>query len=70
MSEALPEGITRVLPSIVYNRVQFEDALLVCAYESDLMTWAMELEGAISAKEFRERLSGLSKNQEIYFYCA
>ena len=43
-------------------------ALLVCAYEDPVQCRAME--GSISLHEFRQRLPGLSKNQEMLFICA
>ncbi len=65
-----PDNVERVSPETVYNRVLQGNALLVCAYENSAALWAAELEAAISAKEFRDRLPDLSKSQEVYFYCA
>ncbi len=64
------EDIARVSPEDVHARVLSGEALLVCAYESDIAFRMAELDGAISLEEFEARLPKLPKNQEIYFYCA
>jgi hypothetical protein len=43
--------------------------LLVCAYDTDARFREMELVGAISWLALKPRLSALSKDQEIIFYC-
>jgi hypothetical protein len=45
-------------------------AILVCAYEDESKFKKMRLQGAISLSEFKSKLSSLSKDQEIVFYCA
>ena len=65
-----PGDVERVQPDVVYDRVVSGDALLVCAYKSDLMYWATELFGSIPFKEFEEMAPTLPKDSEIYFYCA
>jgi hypothetical protein len=62
--------ILRVSPEEVYPRVKSGDSLLVCAYDSEETFLTMRLEGAISLKEFKNKVSVLPKNQEIIFYCA
>jgi hypothetical protein len=42
--------------------------LLVCAYDDEDRFRHIRLEGAISFREFQERLPSLDKDQEIVFY--
>ena len=64
MSEA--PGIT---PEDVRSQLSAGDPpLLVCSYGSDIAFQKYNLEGAISAKEFKEKLPTLSKEQKIVFY--
>jgi hypothetical protein len=65
-----PDQIERLSPVVVHERVIGGDALLVCAYESDLAFRAARLEGAISVQEFRSRIPSLVAGQEIIFYCS
>ncbi len=58
----------RVSPAEAYQKVKAGSALLVCAYPDDATFRKMQLEGAISYKEFESRLPGLSKDREIIFY--
>ncbi|HTZ39618.1 MAG TPA: hypothetical protein VMB77_05655 [Syntrophales bacterium] len=58
----------RVSPAEAYQKVKAGTALLVCAYPEDETFKKMQLEGAISLKEFESRLPGLKKEQEIIFY--
>ncbi len=58
----------RVSPAEAYQKVQAGTALLVCAYPEDETFKKMQLEGAISLKEFESRLPRLKKDQEIIFY--
>jgi hypothetical protein len=60
----------RVTPQEIYPRVQAGQALLVCAYADEAKCRSMQLEGAISLREFQSRLPGLPKDQEIVFFCA
>lgn len=59
----------RISPQDARNRVQAGKALLVCAYDNDEMCGRMRLEGALTLGEFNSRLPGISKEQEIVFYC-
>lgn len=71
---AQPTGATaakepvRISPADAYQKVNAGTALLVCAYPDDETFKKMQLEGAISLKEFESRLPGLKKDQEIIFY--
>ncbi len=58
----------RISPAEAYQNVQAGTALLVCVYPDDATFRKMQLEGAISLKEFESRLPGLKKDQEIIFY--
>jgi rhodanese-related sulfurtransferase len=62
--------INRVTPEDIYPRVKSGDTVLVCAYDNEETFRGMRLEGAISLQEFKSRVSGLPKDQEIVFYCA
>jgi hypothetical protein len=61
---------TRLSPQETRQRVTSGSALLVCAYEDDEKCNRLRLEGAISLTEFKSKVSGLSKDEEIIFYCA
>ena len=65
-----PHQVERIAPAIVHERVTSGEALLVCAYDSDIGFWAFELEGAISHQEFKDRLDQLPRDQEVFFYCS
>lgn len=60
----------RVSPEEVRQKAASGSALLVCAYDDDEKFKRIHLEDAISLEEFRSKLSTLSKDQEIVFYCA
>lgn len=62
--------IPRISISDARQRVEEGKALLVCAYESEDVCKGMMLTGAMSLAQFRERVPGLDKEQEIVFYCA
>ncbi len=51
-------------------KVQANEALLVCAYDSDKEFNKNHLDGAISFAVFREMVPSLAKDKEIIFYCA
>ena len=65
MSEAI-----RVSARDVKPRMQSAGALLVCVYQTEEKFLKYQLEGAISYQEFSQKIGDLSKNQEMYFYCA
>ena len=58
----------RIAPEEVYRKLKSGTLLLVCAYEDETRFGAMQLEGAVSLREFESRLSSLPKEQEIVFY--
>jgi len=60
----------RVAVDEVHRKVNDGAALLVCAYDDDEKFHGVHLEGAVSMTEFKTKLSGLDRNQEIFFYCA
>jgi rhodanese-related sulfurtransferase len=60
----------RVSPEEVHQKLKAGKALLVCAYEDESKFTKVHLQGAISLSEFKSKLSSLSKDQEIVFYCA
>jgi rhodanese-related sulfurtransferase len=62
--------VSRITPEETYQKLRVENALLVCAYDSEEQFKSLRLEGAISLPELREKLPSLSKEQEIVFYCA
>ncbi len=65
-----PDQSERLAADAVHERMTKGDALLVCAYENDVVFKAAKLEGAISIQDFRARLSKLRLAQEIIFYCS
>ena len=58
----------RVSPQEVRSKLQAGQALLVCAYESDVKCRQAALEGAVSFSEFERRKSSLPRDLEIVFY--
>ncbi len=60
----------RVPSEEVHQKLQSGTALLVCAYEDDAKFKKVQLQGAISLNEFKSKLSSLTKEHEIVFYCA
>lgn len=62
--------VARISPQETKEKVTSGEALLVCAYASDLKFTANHLEGAISLADFQARVTQLPRGQEIIFYCA
>jgi rhodanese-related sulfurtransferase len=60
----------RITPEEVHQKLKAGNAILVCAYEDESKFKKVHLQGAISLSEFQSKLSSLSKDQEIIFYCA
>ena len=58
----------RVSSLEVRGKLQAGQALLVCAYESDVKFRQAALEGAVSFSEFERRKSSLPRDLEIVFY--
>ncbi len=52
------------------RKANASEALLVCAYEEDEQFKKMKLHGAISYRQFKNKVIHLPKNQEIIFYCS
>lgn len=63
-------GPARVSPEETRQKVVFGSALLVCAYDSDEKFKRVQLEGAVSLNEFRDRLPALHTGHEMIFYCS
>jgi hypothetical protein len=59
----------RISPKEAHRRVAWDEALLVCAYESEEQFHLAQLQGAISLGIFKSRLARLPKDQELIFYC-
>jgi hypothetical protein len=59
----------RVSVEEAFGKIRSGSALLVCAYEDEEKFKMYRLQGAVSLGEFRSKLSVLSKDQEIIFYC-
>lgn len=62
--------VSRITPEETYQKLRVGNALLVCAYDSEEQFRSLQLKGAISLPVFRAKLTSLSKDQEIVFYCA
>ncbi len=60
----------RITPEETHQQLDAGQALLVCAYEDEEKFKKVRLKGAISLSEFKSRLSSLSRDQEVVFYCA
>ena len=64
-----PAAIERISPEDARSRSQAGNAILVCAY-SDQKCEGKMLEGALTRREFEEKLLALPEEQEIIIYCA
>ncbi len=62
------KSIDRIGAKETRQKVLAGEALLVCSYDDKSCKNKM-LQGAIFRGEFEEKLTGLSKEQEIIFYC-
>ena len=58
----------RVSPQEARGKLQAGQALLVCAYESDVKLRQTALDGAIAFSEFERRKASLPRGMEIVFY--
>ena len=61
-------SVERISPEEVRQGLEGGRLLLVCAYEDESRFRRIQLEGAISFREFQSRLPHLAKDQEIVFY--
>jgi hypothetical protein len=64
------ESIERIAVEEARQKVQANQALLVCAYEDDARCRVLNLDGSISLTSFRAKAASLPKSQEIIFFCA
>ncbi|MGD9033801.1 MAG: hypothetical protein PVH02_14115 [Desulfobacteraceae bacterium] len=64
------EGAERIAVIEARQKVVEGQAILVCAYDSDENFNKMRLQGAIPLSTFKDRLTGIEKDQMIIFYCA
>ena len=60
----------RISPEMAWGKITSGSGLLVCAYDDDQKFQNNHLQGALSYAEFQSKLSSISKDQEIIFYCA
>ena len=67
--ELEPSAIERISPQEARSDVQAGKAFLVCAYSGTQCEGKM-LEGALTRKEFEEKLPSLPKDREIITYCS
>lgn len=51
-----------------YNHINYDSALLICAYESDEKFHRLQLEGAIALSEFQSISATVAKDKELIFY--
>ena len=64
------EGAERIAIIEAREKVMEGQAILVCAYDSDEKFNKMRLQGAIPLSTFKDKLTGIEKEQMIIFYCA
>jgi hypothetical protein len=64
------EGAERIAVIEARDKVMEGQAILVCAYDSDEKFNRMRLQGAVPLSTFKDRLTGIEKDQMIIFYCA
>jgi hypothetical protein len=62
--------LMKITASEAHKQVSSGKSLLVCAYRDEEACRKVQLEGSISLAQLESRLTGLSKDQEIIFYCA
>jgi|GEM_PF-270887 len=62
-------AIERISVEDARAKVQTGEALLVCAYD-DKRCKGLMLEGALTRREFEQKLPLLPKEQEIIIYCS
>jgi hypothetical protein len=60
----------RISPQEARRHVQANNALLVCAYDSDEKCRQNWLDGAVTLTELQAREGTLPKDRELIFYCA
>jgi hypothetical protein len=62
--------IERIGVEEAHQKVDANQALLVCAYDDEAKCRRVNLEGSISLTSFQSRVGSVPKTQEIIFYCA
>jgi hypothetical protein len=62
--------IERISVEAAHQKVDANQALLVCAYDDEAKCRKVNLEGSISLTIFQSRAGSVLKTQEIIFYCA
>jgi hypothetical protein len=62
--------IERISVEEAQQKVDANQALLVCAYDDEAKCRKVNLEGSISLTSFQSRVATLQETQEIVFYCA
>jgi hypothetical protein len=63
------DKVQRIKTLEARQKVTIGEALLVCAYESEIQFKNYQLEGAISFSAYKSLLASLTPEQEIIFYC-
>lgn len=61
---------SRINAEEVYTKVKTNNALLVCAYESNEKYAQYNIDGSIPFSEFADMLPSIPKTREIIFFCA
>ena len=64
------EPIERISVGDARQKVQTNQALLVCAYDYEAKCRAVNLAGSISLTKFQSKVASVPKSQEIIFFCA
>ena len=64
-----PDAIKRVSPEEARAKTLAGIAILVCAYNDQRCKGQM-LDGALTRREFEQKMQSLSKDQEIITYCS
>ena len=62
--------IDRISVEEAHQKVNANQALLVCAYDDEAKCRMVNLEGSISLTSLRSRMGSLPKTQALIFYCA
>lgn len=62
-----PKGID---PTQAREKVQSDEAILVCAYDEEEKCRKVLLDGSMTMRQFRASLAKRRKEDEIIFYCA
>lgn len=63
------DAIERISPEEARSKALAGNAILVCSYKDERCEGKI-LDGALTRREFEEKMPSLSKEQEIIIYCA